>query len=67
MITSFDVPAVGPFVRVVCERHAAAGGDLCSRDVDGCCRHCGVILDGADCDTCGGHGYHRAGCKDAEQ
>ncbi len=43
--------------------YAATGGP-CLDDDTGCCRFCGVSL--TLCETCGGVGYHRDGCKESD-
>lgn len=44
--------------------HHLHGGDACLF-VNGACRECGVGL--AVCDLCDGTGYHRDGCREADE
>lgn len=47
------------------QRHSDAGGDLCTFGEDGLCEECGVSGDACPAvPSCGGRGYHRAGCGD---
>ena len=47
------------------EAHAQAEGRLCRDDGAGTCAECGVGL-WADCQSCGGWGYHRVDCEEIE-
>jgi hypothetical protein len=46
------------------DMHSKAAGALCVWDTRGLCVYCGVTE--SDCETCGGVGYHRDGCADAD-